>query len=294
MSPHDRLHDQLVAANARLAEQRAAAPAPAGAVGSSDRARPRDARPRPARRRLAVGLATVAALTGGITVASLAVDASGPRSGISASLPGAVTAMADQIAERKGILHVVVGDISYRAPDGATSDDFDDPRLHDEAWVALDGTGWRDRVVDDTGATANDGLQLADGTEQIRRRNGSIGTNTAPRGLSKEARLPRQAWGSFVGAQLMDVGKLKRIGEETLDGVRVVLVSDERLSDERRTVTYAFDEESGALKQVRDRLKLPTGWDETRTTIRTWRIEPDTPALRRTLTTLDRLTSKVK
>jgi hypothetical protein len=286
MSPNDRLHDQLVAANTRLAQQRATSPASAAPASGAPALSVR-----PTRRRAVVALATVAAVTGGITIGSLAIDSKGPGSGLAASvLPGPVEAMADQLAARKGILHVVGGEIRYRSPGQPWR--TMDPGFRDEAWVALDGTGWRDRVVNDAGEVSSDGLQRADGSEQVMRRSGTPRTTPAPKGQTKESRLPRQAWGSFVGAQLMGVGELQRIGEDTLDGRPVVLVRDERLSSDRRDVTYAFDERTGALKQVCDESEVPGGVFETVTDVASWEIEPDTPELRWTLTTLDRLTAE--
>lgn len=285
MSALDQLHDQLVAANTRLADQRAADT-------SASTAAPTGRRPRRTRR-VVIAVCGLAVLTGGVSAATLATTGREGSSAVASILPGPVRAMADQLARREGILHVVSGETMTRTGDGPWKLLFD-PKLHDEAWVALDGSGWRDRVVDETGAIAHDGRQRADGSEQVMRRDSTVRTTPAPTEQTPESRLPRQAWGRFVGAQLMRIGELRRVGEETLDGHRVVIVVDQGLAleSDKMDYRYAFDEQTGALRQVRQRLLTRDGWTEDRTDIAAWQVRPDTPELRQTLTTLRPLTSR--
>lgn len=266
MSALDDLERQLMAANTALHHERTTAPT------ASPARRPR--------RRLAVA-GTLAVLTAGITVGGLALqqDGDGPP-----GLPGAVSAMADQLAARKGVLHVVGGQIRTRVGDGPWQS-YGPGR--DEAWVDLDRGGWRDRVVQD-GRVESDSLQRPDGTELTQRQSGTPGVNTAPRGLPADQLLPRQAWGAFVGARLRGIGTLRTIDHTTVDGrpAIVALLVDVGDLDSR----YVIDEESGALKQVIQRSPLKNGQvDETRTDVERWEILTDSPALQRRLSTLDRL-----
>lgn len=282
MSALNQLHDQLVAANARLADQ----PHPSGTT-----APPTAARPAPrAGRRAVIAVCGVAVLAGGFLAVNLPGNDS-PRSGVVASiLPGPAVAMADQIADRQGILHVITGRTQTRTGDGPWKPLYD-PELRDEAWVALDGSGWRVRVIDTAGRATNDGLQRPDGSEQVMRRDGTIRTTPAPAGQTPGSRLPRQAWGGFVGGQLTGAIRLERVGTERLGGHQVVVVRDASLQSPRMDYRYAFDEQTGALRQVRQRLRTREGWTEDRTDITTWTIEPETAQLRRTLTTLEPLTA---
>lgn len=267
MSALDDLERQLVAANTALHHERTST-APAAAP------------PRRPRRRLALA-GTLAALTAGITVGGLALqqDGAGP-----AGLPGAVSAMADRISARQGVLHVVGGEIRTRTGGGPWQS-FGPGR--DEAWVDLDRGGWRSRVVED-GRVSGDGLQRPDGTELTQRRRGGPRVNEATRGLPADQLLPRQAWGGFVGARLRGIGALQETGWTTVGGRPAVIV---RLQDVGGLdYRYVIDRESGALRQVVQRVPLPDGRiDETRTDVERWEILPDSPALQRRLSTLDRI-----
>lgn len=273
MSALNDLERQLKAANSALHQERVGLGAPAELLA------PAPARRRP-RRRLAVA-GTLAALTAAITVGGLALeqDGDGP-----AGLPGAVSAMADRITARKGVLHVVTGDTRVRTGDGPWQD-FG--TAHDEAWVDLDRGGWRDRVIDD-GVVTGDGLQRPDGTELTQRKAGAPRVNTATRGLPQDQLLPRQAWGGFVGARLRGIGDLEETGRTTVDGRPAVVVRQQDVGD--LDYRFVIDEESGALRKIVQRIPLRDGTVyETRTDVARWEIVPDSPALRQRLSTLDRL-----
>lgn len=273
MSALNELERQLIAANTALHQERVALGAPAEVL------HPTPARRRP-RRRLALA-GTLAALTAGITVGGLALQQDG---GSPAGLPGAVSAMADRITARQGVLHVVGGEIRTRVGDGPWQALGSGG---DEAWVDLDRGGWRSRVVQD-GRVTGDGLQRPDGTELTQRRSGNPRVNTAPRGLPADQLLPRQAWGGFVGARLRGIGDLKEVDRTTVDGRPAVVVRQQDVGD--LDYRYVVDAESGALKQVIQRVPLRNGTvDETRTDVERWEILPDSPALRERLSTLDRI-----
>jgi hypothetical protein len=271
MSALDDLERQLKAANTTLHRERvtgdAAAAVPAPVV-------------RRPRRRLALA-GTLAVLTAAITVGGLALqqDDGGP-----AGLPGAVSAMADRITAKQGVLHVVSTGFRTRTADGGWTPAGPG---RDEAWIDLDRGGWRDRVVEDGRVTADE-LQRPDGTELTQRKNGAPRVDTATRGLPQEQLLPRQAWGGFVGARLRNIGDVEEVDRTTVDGRPAVVVREQDVGD--RDYRYVLDEETGAVLQVIQRDPLRDGKVfETRVDVERWEILPDSPALRERLTTLDRI-----
>jgi hypothetical protein len=160
-------------------------------------------RRRPVRRlALAAGAAAVIATIGGLVLSS---DEDSTR------LPGTAAAFAEQIQRHEGIVHYVTGAGSF---DGKYELDGSSPT---EAWVALDGSGWRQRFHEPGGAYRDDTMNERGDQLRYTSKTGRLRSFPAERPLNLEERLGALNAGHFVG-ELIAGGQLRDDGEATVDG----------------------------------------------------------------------------
>lgn len=262
--------------------------------------RDRPARPLPVRRRrrLVPLAATAGALAVGIAVA-FAVLPGSERTG----LPRPVAAFAQQLDERRGVLHLrMSGDRALPEPG---LPDLPDPGIEDEIWLDLGGTGWRHVRTITTGSVKGGTVeQYAD----------ERGVHLVPHGDLPECagdrprrgsacfvptQSPEDAWQDYLHkpvsgviaepSELVRSGQLEIVGEETINGRPAYVVAVKRNrpaivpdTDDPRNARIYIAKDDGDLLRVRFRMRAGITEDETpmRTFVRDYplyEILPSTP-----------------
>lgn len=165
-----------------------------------------DRAPARARRRPVLRIAAVAATAAvALTAATLVVR--------SDDSPGTAAAFAAPFQQREGIVHYVEGATRI---DGFETDGSDPI----EAWVALDGSGWRQRRPQGDGQYLEDTMDARGDQLRFASKTGRLRSFPAERPLPLEQRLGALNAGNYL-SDLITGGELRDAGEATVDGQAV-------------------------------------------------------------------------
>jgi hypothetical protein len=117
---------------------------------------------------------------------------------------------AEQIRRHEGIVHYVTG--------AGRFDEYEfDGSNPTEAWVALDGSGWRQRFPGPGGEYRDDTMNERGDQLRYTSKTGRLRSWPAERPLTLDERLGALNAGNFVG-DLITGGELRDDGEATVDG----------------------------------------------------------------------------